>query len=433
MEPSHALQHLFDARQMASLKEAVRRVKEGTSAVLLQSGLDERWWSDSMECHYFLPNVQDFLTGRRRRGRDDSENPFKGPIIPVGAMVDYHPISPRDQAKMHQFGKKLLPGIFLGYELIAGGIWKDILMADLEELRKLDATDFYPRRIIAKEMLTRKKDDMFILPIADGTAKLLGKVNEFREPSLRQESPVRSEDLSGEVQGESEEFRPAEPTDDAQAHADLWSIQGDFICRHHSEPRVQVYVPKEETFPIPLKCIDVTRSAHTDLDVMQEKRTDDFRNVDSNKHLSRFLERIHKVHSTWKKNLQKVFMWFGRNWQRFRRLPDQIMCGQKFRRKLGKLLRIEKDRNGQGKNRSSTLLEDWKEFTFYRSKRQGMWGYSQKCEEKTGRPVAPAMPCKGNYSSITKVAAVSKIGEEKRSNTMFGWIVESHETTRQRA
>ena len=31
-------------------ERAVRRVKEGTSAVLLQSGLDENWWADSMEC-----------------------------------------------------------------------------------------------------------------------------------------------------------------------------------------------------------------------------------------------------------------------------------------------------------------------------------------------------------------------------------------------
>ena len=29
-------------------ERAVRRVKEGTSAVLLQSGLDENWWADSM-------------------------------------------------------------------------------------------------------------------------------------------------------------------------------------------------------------------------------------------------------------------------------------------------------------------------------------------------------------------------------------------------
>ena len=38
---------------------AVRRVKEGTSAVLLQSGLNESWWADSMECCIYLRNVTD--------------------------------------------------------------------------------------------------------------------------------------------------------------------------------------------------------------------------------------------------------------------------------------------------------------------------------------------------------------------------------------
>ena len=46
-------------KQMGVLKRAVRRVKEGTSAVLLQSGLDENWWADSMECYTYLRNVQD--------------------------------------------------------------------------------------------------------------------------------------------------------------------------------------------------------------------------------------------------------------------------------------------------------------------------------------------------------------------------------------
>ena len=43
-------------------ERAVRRVKEGTSAVLLQSGLDEKWLSDSMKCFYYLQNVQNLLT-----------------------------------------------------------------------------------------------------------------------------------------------------------------------------------------------------------------------------------------------------------------------------------------------------------------------------------------------------------------------------------
>ena len=38
-----------------------------------------------------------------------------------------------------------------------------------------------------------------------------------------------------------------ETKDDAEAQKDFWSIQGDFIYRHHKEPRVQPYVSKEET------------------------------------------------------------------------------------------------------------------------------------------------------------------------------------------
>ena len=35
--------------------------------------------------------------------------------------------------------------------------------------------------------------------------------------------------------------------------------------------RVKLYVPTEESFPIPLKYIDVTRTTDTTLDVMSEK------------------------------------------------------------------------------------------------------------------------------------------------------------------
>ena len=50
--------------------------------------------------------------------------PLKGPIIPFGAMVEYHPMSTRNQSRLHQFGKKVLPSIFLGCEVIAVRIWK---------------------------------------------------------------------------------------------------------------------------------------------------------------------------------------------------------------------------------------------------------------------------------------------------------------------
>ena len=128
-------------------------------------------------------------------------------------------------------------------------IWKgDILTADLEDLEKMDASDICPRRINAKEVLIKQKDDEFIFPFADGAAKLSGRNYEFREPTPRREPTVRREDFFRELQGESGESQPTESTVDAEARADFWSIQGDFICRHHNEPRVQLSVPKEETF-----------------------------------------------------------------------------------------------------------------------------------------------------------------------------------------
>ena len=176
----------------------------------------------------------------------------------------------------------MLPVIFLGYALIAGRIWKGyILVADIEELGKLDASEIYPRRLNAKEVLITPKDGEFVLPVADGSAKLSERDSEFQEPTLRRDSTEKRE-----THGDREEFQPEETKDDEEIHKDFGSIQGDFIYRHHVEPRVQLYVPKEESLPIPLKYINVIRSTYTDLDVAQEKRIDDYWKVDGDRNLS---------------------------------------------------------------------------------------------------------------------------------------------------
>ena len=53
-------------------------------------------------------------------------------------MVEYFPFSLKDQSRIHQFGKKVLRGLFLGYALYAVGIWMgDMMVADTEELEKM--------------------------------------------------------------------------------------------------------------------------------------------------------------------------------------------------------------------------------------------------------------------------------------------------------
>ena len=87
----------------------------------------------------------------------------KGPIIPFVSLVEYHPITAKDQSRIHQFEKKVLPGLFLGYALYAGGIWKgDVLIADLEELETMDASEIYSKRLNAKEVIFPKENGKFI-------------------------------------------------------------------------------------------------------------------------------------------------------------------------------------------------------------------------------------------------------------------------------
>ena len=74
--------------------------------------------------------------------------------------------------------------------------------------------------------------------------------------------------------------------DDEEAKSDPWTNAGEFIYRHHVEPRVKLYMPKEETFPVPMKCIDVTRTTKTSLDVLLKKNIEDYWNVDGETELS---------------------------------------------------------------------------------------------------------------------------------------------------
>ena len=114
--------HRSETNEIA--ERAVRRVKEGTSAVLLQSGLDNERRADSMECYCYLRNIQDLLSDGKTPYERRFGMPFNGPAIPFGAMVEHHPIAAKDQSRLHQFGPQVLPGILLGYALYAGGVWK---------------------------------------------------------------------------------------------------------------------------------------------------------------------------------------------------------------------------------------------------------------------------------------------------------------------
>ena len=123
--------------------------------------------------------------------------------------------------------------------------------------------------------------------IADGRIKLSGGDQDLRTSTLIRHHPIRGEgqrDFLGESEGSLPSSHDSFP-DAGEAMNDFWSMSGSFIYRHHVESRVKLYSPREESFPFPLKYIDVSRITHTNLDVKQEKRIDDYWNIDGSRDL----------------------------------------------------------------------------------------------------------------------------------------------------
>ena len=145
------------------------------------------------------------------------------------------------------------------------------------------------KRLNATEAIFSKQIGKFMFSVADGRIKFVGGDRELRTSTLIRDHPIRGEgqrDFLGELEGS-----PLSPPQDSfpdagEAINDFWSMSGSFIYRRHVEPRVKLFSPREESFPITLKYIDVSRTTHTKLDVKQEKRIDDYWNIDGSRDLS---------------------------------------------------------------------------------------------------------------------------------------------------
>ena len=89
----------------------MRIVKEGTACALVQSGLENKWWPEAMNCFCFLRNastaLEDGETAYKRRFAKD----FDGPLVAFGAEVSYLPITPKDKKRTHALASK--PPVYL--------------------------------------------------------------------------------------------------------------------------------------------------------------------------------------------------------------------------------------------------------------------------------------------------------------------------------
>ena len=175
-------------------ERAVRRVKEGTSAVLLQSGLGNEWWADSMECYCYLRNIQDLLSFGKSLYERQFGMPFNGPVVPFGAMVEYTLFlrkTHRDYLYLIQKSCQEKSSVVSCMRRESGKTLWSQTMKNWGGWMHLKST---PEGSMQREVLTPQRGGDFILSIADGSLKLHGGDQVLRTSTLIRDRRDRGEE-----------------------------------------------------------------------------------------------------------------------------------------------------------------------------------------------------------------------------------------------
>ena len=132
----HVTSREYANQNKSVVEREIRTVLEGTRANLVQSGLPEKFWPLAAQHHAMALNLTkrvdvDAIPWDLRFGE-----PFSGMNVPFGAKVLYWNDPKRKATAPTKFGPSSAEGIFLGYHIQPGFIWKgDYIVTPVEGLR----------------------------------------------------------------------------------------------------------------------------------------------------------------------------------------------------------------------------------------------------------------------------------------------------------
>ena len=178
------------------------------------------------------------------------------------------------------------------------------------------------------------------------------------------------------------------------------------------EPRVKLYMSREESFPVPLKYIEVTRTTETTLDVMSEKKMDDYWNVDGDRELSDTWTGFTRF-TTLSEEPPDVYPWSGRRLTRKQTTstPNKLWpemwkhLSDASKRKAKQKWAIEKPKLDNAKKLRGIYFIDSEDEEFK--------NIMKNARRKLGIPMPAAMPCKTSVCS-TKYACIVEADESLR-------------------
>ena len=289
----------------------------------------------------------------------------------------------------------------------------------------MDASEIYSKRFNAKEVIFPEQGE-FIFPAADGRIKLSGGDQELRTSTLVREHPIQGEshrDFLGESEGS---LPPPEDSlpDAGEAINDFWSMSGNFMYRHHVEPRVKLYSPREESFPIPLKYIDVSRTTHTNLDVMQESRIGDYWNIDGSRDLSDPWTGFTQF-TLLEKKPPEGYMWSGRRLTRkqLTSRPDHLWT--EIWKTMGRNAKLKEKQKWSNEKLHLENARKLRGIYFNDPEDKEFKETIKNARKKLETSIAPAVPCKIMKKNCGNDAS-------NKIKTRLACILEADESTRLR-
>ena len=79
--------------------------------------------------------TQDQLAGRKSLCERGFGTACVCPVIPFGVEIHFDPTPTKDKSRLHRFGTKVLPGVFIGCALFSEGGWTgDLIIADWRDI-----------------------------------------------------------------------------------------------------------------------------------------------------------------------------------------------------------------------------------------------------------------------------------------------------------
>ena len=293
------------------------------------------------------------------------------------------PISAKDQSRIHQFGKESLTWIVPWVRFVRGRIWKvDMLVADIEELETMDASEIYSKRLNAKEVIFHHRKWKIYFSSRRWTNQSCRKRSGTENTHLGTGTP-NSRRMSRRF---SWRIRRVSSTTSRLTSGCRWSDKWFLVHvrKLHIPPsrwtQSQTLLAERGIIPIPLK-------------YKQERRIDDYWNIDGSRDLSDSWTGF--THFTLlEEKPPDGYMWFGR------RLTIQQLISRPNRLWpelwviLGRNAKLKEKQKWSNEKPKLDNARRWRGIYFVDPLDKEFKETIKNAGKKLETPMAPAMPCK---------------------------------------